>query len=95
VSLECRNSRVPMRLLKLLDGKDVLLGAIDVANEAIETPAEVAATIYEATRYVAKERIIACTNCGMAPMRFDLAYAKLAALSRGAELARRSFGSIG
>jgi 5-methyltetrahydropteroyltriglutamate--homocysteine methyltransferase len=92
VSLECRGSRVPMRLLELLDGKDVLVGAIDVATEAVETPEEVAAVIAEAMKYVAKERIIACTNCGMAPMSRDVAYAKLQALSRGAELARRKFG---
>jgi 5-methyltetrahydropteroyltriglutamate--homocysteine methyltransferase len=48
--------------------------------------------IAEATRYVAPERIVACTNCGMAPMRWELAYAKLAALGRGAALARKQLG---
>jgi 5-methyltetrahydropteroyltriglutamate--homocysteine methyltransferase len=91
VSVECRNSRVPMRLLSLLDDKDVLIGVIDVATNEIETPEQVAATIDEALRYVSKERIIACTNCGMAPMRQDIARKKLEALGRGAELARRKF----
>jgi len=92
VSVECRNARVPMHLLKLLDGKDVLVGAIDVASDAVETPQDVAAVIGEAMKYVAKEKIVACTNCGMAPMRWDVAFAKLAALGRGAELARQRFG---
>jgi 5-methyltetrahydropteroyltriglutamate--homocysteine methyltransferase len=92
VSLECRNSRVPMHLLKLLGRKDVLIGVIDVATDAVETPEQVAAVIGEAMNYVAKEKIIACTNCGMAPMRWDIAYAKLAALGHGAELARKKFG---
>jgi 5-methyltetrahydropteroyltriglutamate--homocysteine methyltransferase len=92
VSVECRNARVPMHLLKLLDGKDVLIGAIDVASDVVETPQDVAAVIGEAMKYVAKERIVACTNCGMAPMRWDVAFAKLAALGRGAELARQRFG---
>ena len=92
VSVECRNARVPMHLLKLLDGKDVLVGAIDVANDAVETPEDVAAVIGEAMKYVAKDKIVACTNCGMAPMRWDVAYAKLAALGRGAALARQRFG---
>jgi 5-methyltetrahydropteroyltriglutamate--homocysteine methyltransferase len=70
----------------------VLIGVIDVANDAVETPQEVAAVIAEATKYVAKEKIIACTNCGMAPMSWDIAFAKLAALGRGAELARQKFG---
>jgi 5-methyltetrahydropteroyltriglutamate--homocysteine methyltransferase len=92
VSLECRNSKVPMALLKLLDGKDVLVGAIDVATDDIETPEAVAAVIGEATKYVAKERIFPCTNCGMAPMRRDIAFAKLEALGKGAALARERFG---
>ena len=92
VSVECRNSRVPMSLLKLLDGKDVQVGVIDVATDEVETPDQVAAVIGEAMKYVAREKIIAGTNCGMAPMRWDIAFAKLAALGQGAELARKKFG---
>jgi 5-methyltetrahydropteroyltriglutamate--homocysteine methyltransferase len=92
VSLECRNAKVPIALLKLLDGKDILLGAIDVATDAIESPEEVAAVIAEATKYVAKDRIFPCTNCGMAPMRRDTAQAKLEALGNGAALARKRLG---
>src|ERR1700716_1385422 len=88
VSLECRNSHVPMSLLTLLDGKDVLIGAIDVASDEVETPEEVAAVIAQAAKYVAPERIVAGTNCGMAPMRRDIAMAKLKALGAGARLAR-------
>ena len=91
VSVECRNSRVPIALLKLLDGKDVQVGAIDVASEKIESPDEVAAVIGEATKYLAKESIIAGTNCGMAPMRWDIAFSKLEALGQGAALARKRF----
>ena len=79
-------------MLKLLEGKDVLIGAIDVANDAIETPEEVAEVIAAATEFVPPHRIVPCTNCGMAPMRRDIAAAKLAALARGAALARRKFG---
>jgi len=92
VSVECRNARVPMHLLKLLEGKDVLVGVIDVASDEVETPEDVAAVIEEAMKHVAKDKIVASTNCGMAPMRWDVAYAKLAALGRGAELARRRLG---
>ena len=92
VSIECRNARVPLRLLSLLAGKDVLVGVIDVAADAIETPEDVAAVIEAVLPFVPKERIVACTNCGMAPMRRDIALAKLAALSEGARLARERFG---
>jgi 5-methyltetrahydropteroyltriglutamate--homocysteine methyltransferase len=88
VSLECINSHVPMSVLKLLDGKDVLIGVIDVATDSIETPEQVAAVIAQAAEYVRPEKIVACTNCGMAPMRRDVALQKLYALTRGAALAR-------
>ena len=91
VSIECRNSRVPMTLLKLLDGKDIQVGAIDVATDEVETPEQVAAVIAEAMNYVAREHIVVGTNCGMAPMRRDIAMAKLKALGDGAKLARQKF----
>jgi 5-methyltetrahydropteroyltriglutamate--homocysteine methyltransferase len=80
-----------MSVLKLLGGKDVLIGVIDVATDAIETPEEVAAVIAQAADYVPKEKIIACTNCGMAPMHRDVAMRKLQALAQGAALARKKF----
>src|SRR5882672_3290667 len=92
VSVECRNANVPMSLLGLLEGKDVLVGVIDVASNDVETPEQVAATIEEAMKYVPKQRIVACTNCGMAPMRRDIAQAKLNALGKGAALARARHG---
>jgi 5-methyltetrahydropteroyltriglutamate--homocysteine methyltransferase len=92
VSLECRNSRVPMRLMRLLQGKDVLVGVIDVANDQVETPEEVAALIEDVAEHVPPERLFPCTNCGMAPMRRDIAEAKLMALGRGTALARRRLG---
>ncbi len=90
VSLECANSRVPDELLALLAGKDVLVGAIDVATEHVESPREVAATIERALRFVPQERLFPCTNCGMAPLYRGLAERKLAALAAGAALVRGS-----
>jgi len=87
VSLECIHSHVPAELMALLPGKDVMVGAIDVASDAVETPAEVAETLERAARFVPRERLIACTNCGMAPMRREVAEAKLRALVAGAALA--------
>jgi 5-methyltetrahydropteroyltriglutamate--homocysteine methyltransferase len=91
VSVECRNSKVPLSLLSLLKGKDVQVGVIDVATDEVETPEDVAATIEAAMQYVPKDRIIACTNCGMAPMKRAVAEAKLKSLGTGAELARQRF----
>jgi len=92
VSLECINSHVPLRLLRLLHGKDVLVGAIDVASDEVETPERVASVIEDAAEHVPAERLFPCTNCGMAPMQRDVAVAKLRALADGAALARRRMG---
>jgi len=92
VSLECFNSHVPMDLIKLLDGKEVMVGVIDVASPEIETAEEVADTIGRALQFVAKERLIPCTNCGLAPMSREVAMAKLKALGDGAALARQRYG---
>ena len=80
VSLECANSHVPMELMALLQGKDVMVGCIDVANPRIETPDDVAKVIRQALKYVPKERLFPCTNCGMVPLHRDVAAGKLSAL---------------
>jgi 5-methyltetrahydropteroyltriglutamate--homocysteine methyltransferase len=89
VSLECANAKVPERLLGLLEGKDVMVGVIDVASDVVETPEQVADTIGRALRYVPADRLFPCTNCGMAPMARDIAVAKLRALADGARIARQ------
>jgi 5-methyltetrahydropteroyltriglutamate--homocysteine methyltransferase len=89
VSLECIHSKVPAELMKLLKGKDVLVGVIDVASDRVETPQEVFETIRKAAKYVPKKHLFPCTNCGMAPMDREIAVAKLKALAAGAALARK------
>jgi 5-methyltetrahydropteroyltriglutamate--homocysteine methyltransferase len=91
VSLECIHSKVPAELMKLLKGKDVLVGVIDVASDRVETPEEVARTIGKALKYVPKKHLFPCTNCGMAPMDRDIAAAKLRALAAGAAIARKRY----
>ena len=87
VSLECLHSHVPLEMMALLEGKEVMVGVIDVASDAIETPEEVADTIGRALQFVRSDRLIACTNCGLAPMSREVAQAKLRALVAGAALA--------
>jgi 5-methyltetrahydropteroyltriglutamate--homocysteine methyltransferase len=93
VSLECANSRVPLALIALLKGKDVLAGAIDVANGEVETPEKVAETIRAALDYVAPDKLFPCTNCGMVPLSRAVAQGKLKALAAGAEIVRRELKS--
>ena len=90
VSLECAGSRVPMSLLAHLRNKEVMVGTVAVTPDRVESPEEIAATIREAMAYVDAERILPCTNCGMAPIPYNVAVGKLQALTAGATLARQS-----
>ena len=92
VAIECRNSHVPLELLGLLKGKKVQAGVIDVASDTVETAEDVVSVIEAVSKFVAKSDIIPTTNCGMAPMRRDIAEAKLMALGAGAKLARQKLG---
>ena len=93
MSLECANSHVPIELIRLLAGKDILLGAIDVATLTVETPEQVAAVIRKALAHVAPEKIFPCTNCGMVPLPRAVARGKLAALAAGAAIVRAELGA--
>ena len=92
ISLECANSRVPLELLDLLRGKDVMAGVIDVATHEVETAEQVAARIREVMRHVEPARLLPCTNCGMVPLPRAVARAKLQALGAGSGLVRRELG---
>ncbi|CUB06028.1 methionine synthase [Marinomonas fungiae] len=93
ISLECHNSHVPMELMELVRGKKIMVGAIDVATNTIETPEEVATTLREALKYVDADKLYPCTNCGMAPLSREVARGKLQALSAGAEIIRNELAT--
>ena len=89
ISLECQNSRVPMDLIELIRGKKVMVGAIDVATNTVETAEEVANTLRKALQFVDADKLYPSTNCGMAPLPREVARGKLNALSAGAEIIRK------
>lgn len=89
VSLECINSRVPMDLIELIRGKKVMVGAIDVATNTIETPEQVASVLREALKFVEADKLYPSTNCGMTPLSRQVARGKLRALSAGAAIIRQ------
>ncbi|WP_324019760.1 methionine synthase [Pantoea sp. JZ29] len=93
VSLECQNSRVPMELIELIRGKKVMVGAIDVATNTIETPEEVAATLRKALQFVDADKLYPSTNCGMTPLSREVARGKLHALSAGAAIVRQELSA--
>ncbi len=92
VSLECAGSKVPVSLISHLPDKIIEIGVIDVASHAIETPEAVAACMRGALAFAAAERLQCSTNCGLAPLPWDIAVGKLKALGAGARLLRAANG---
>ncbi|KAA9086976.1 methionine synthase [Microbacterium radiodurans] len=88
VSLESHHSHVPLELIELVRGKKVMLGAIDVASDEIESPEDVADTLRRALAFVDADKLIPSTNCGMAPLPRGVAHDKLSALVAGADIVR-------
>lgn len=93
ISLECQNSHVPMDLIELIRGKKVMVGAIDVATDTVETPQQVANTLRKALQFVDADKLYPSTNCGMAPLSRRVALGKLNALNAGAEIVRQELAS--
>jgi 5-methyltetrahydropteroyltriglutamate--homocysteine methyltransferase len=93
VSIEVANSNVPLELLDMLSGKEVMAGVIDVATETIETPQQVADTIRGVLNHVAAANVYPCTNCGMVPLPRRVARAKMVALAEGAAIVRHEIGA--
>jgi len=88
ISLECASSHVPHSVMGILKDKILMVGSVAVTPDKVETPQEVAETIRSAMQYVDPERILPCTNCGMTPIPYDIALAKLHSLSAGAAIVR-------
>jgi 5-methyltetrahydropteroyltriglutamate--homocysteine methyltransferase len=93
VSLECAGSKVPMSLIALLKDKEIMVGAIDVATNRVETPEDVAAVLRSAMNYAGADRIYPCSNCGLAPLPRNVAAGKLKSLAAGAALLRKELGT--
>jgi len=92
VAIEVANSKVPLELLEVLEGKEVLAGVIDVATETVETSHQVAETIRGVLEHVASEKVYPCTNCGMVPLPRRVSQAKMTALAEGAAIVRQEIG---
>jgi 5-methyltetrahydropteroyltriglutamate--homocysteine methyltransferase len=88
VSVECAGSGVDVSVLRELGGKDVLLGAIDVGTEDVETPEVVADRIRRALVHVPASQLYPCTDCGLVPRSREASRGKMRALAAGAAIVR-------
>jgi len=75
-------------VLRELKGKQILLGTIDLSDMNVEEPETVANRIRRALPFTAPEHIVVSTDCGMKYLPREVAFGKLRALVRGAEIMR-------
>jgi 5-methyltetrahydropteroyltriglutamate--homocysteine methyltransferase len=93
VSVECAASGVDLAVLRELEGKDVMFGAIDVGTEEVETADVVAGRLRRALEHVPAERLFPCTDCGLVPRSREASRGKMRALAEGAAIVRAELRS--
>ena len=93
VSVECAASGVDLAVLRELEGKDIMFGAIDVGTEEVETAEMVADRLRKALQYVPAERLYPCTDCGLVPRSREASRGKMRALAEGAAIVRAELRS--
>jgi len=93
VSVECAASGVDVSVLHELGGKDVLLGAINVGTEEVETAEVVAGRIRQALAHVPAAQLFPCTDCGLVPRSREASRGKMRALAAAAAIVRAELAS--
>lgn len=94
VSIETAQSNLDCSVLADLKDKKIMLGVLDLSSMQIETPEQVAERIRRALPFVNPQNIIVAPDCGMKYLPRDVAFGKLQAMVRGAEILRREFGAV-
>jgi 5-methyltetrahydropteroyltriglutamate--homocysteine methyltransferase len=93
VSVECAASGVDLSVLRELNGKDIMFGAIDVGTEEVEAADVVADRLRRALEHVPAERLFPCTDCGLVPRSREASRGKMRALAAGAAIVRAELTS--
>jgi len=91
VSIETAQSGLDCAVLEKLSGKTIILGTLDLADLAVETPEAVAARIRRALPFVPAERIVVAPDCGLKYLPRKVAYDKMRAMVEGAAIVRQEF----
>jgi 5-methyltetrahydropteroyltriglutamate--homocysteine methyltransferase len=92
VSVETAQSTLDCSVLARLEGKQILVGCLDLSNMAVETPDTVVARVKRALPFVRPERVVLAPDCGMKYLPRDVAFGKLASMVTAAKLLRAEFG---
>jgi 5-methyltetrahydropteroyltriglutamate--homocysteine methyltransferase len=93
VSIETAQSHLDTSVLRELEGKQVLLGCVDLSDLNVETPEVIAARVRRALQHVQPEQVILAPDCGMKYLPREVAQGKLAAMVAAAQQLRREHGA--
>ncbi|MGE5828004.1 MAG: uroporphyrinogen decarboxylase family protein [Micromonosporaceae bacterium] len=92
ISIETAQSNLDTSVLSALTGKTILLGVVDLADPAVESVPTVVERVRRALPYVAAEKVILSTDCGMKYLPWESAAGKLRAMTGAAQVLRAEFG---
>jgi 5-methyltetrahydropteroyltriglutamate--homocysteine methyltransferase len=88
VSIETAQSSLDCAVLEKLPGKTIILGVLDLSDMTVEKPETVAARIRRALAHVPVERIVVAPDCGLKYLPRGIAYGKMRAMVKGANIVR-------
>lgn len=91
VSLETAQSNLDTSVLRQLEGKQFLLGCLDLSDLNVETPEVIADRVRKALAHVSPEQIILAPDCGMKYLPREVAQGKLANMVAAAKQLRREY----
>ena len=94
ISIEAAQPKIDLGVLKDLSGKKIMLGVVNLGDQIVERPEEVATRIRTGLKYVPADRLIPAPDCGMKYLSRDVAFGKLKALADGAAIVRKELGSL-
>jgi 5-methyltetrahydropteroyltriglutamate--homocysteine methyltransferase len=93
VSVETAQSGLDCSVLAKLAGKQIMVGAVNLNDMTVETPAQVVARIQRALPYVKPENVIIAPDCGMKYLPREVAFGKMRAMVEAAKILRAEFGA--
>ena len=88
ISIEYEQPNHGPEVLRHCGDKHVVLGLLDLGNEAVETPEHIAQRLDDAMTVVPAERLHPASDCGMWYLPHDVAFGKIRALVQGTGLVR-------
>jgi 5-methyltetrahydropteroyltriglutamate--homocysteine methyltransferase len=89
ISIEAAQPQIDLGVLKALSNKTIMLGVINLGDQIVESPEQVATRIRTGLKYVSPDRLVPAPDCGMKYLSREVAFGKLKALADGAAIVRR------